>query len=181
MPTGDQIDRNFKLIKDLDVNYVLNDERFSFEVFHTIENENILEKKDEKQYKFLKWYSIGQPTLIESLRFLRDKRKSLFHFTNKGFYATIQILSDEQKELIIQEIKNVHKIDIKINQIDELKLNKFECGFTFRDDDGEVININGFVKSFNYIGEFQIDFQAANNSMEYKIFKEIVGDVFKLP
>jgi hypothetical protein len=157
---------------------VLNDERFSFEVFHTKENENILERKDEKKYKFLKWYSIGQPALFESLRSLRDKRISLFHFTNKGFYATIQILSDEQKELIIQEIKKVHKIDIKINQINELKLNNFECGIELRDDEGEVLNINGFVKSFKNVGEFKIDFQAANNSMEYKLFKETVGHDF---
>jgi hypothetical protein len=153
---------------------VLNDERSSFEVFHTKENENILERKDEKKYKFLKWYSIGQPVLIESLRSLRDKRISLFHFTNKGFYATIQILSDEQKEFIIQEIKKVHKIDILKNQIDELNLNKFECGFTFRDDDGEVLSINGLM-SFRSFGKFQIDFQAANNSLEYNIFKEAVG------
>ena len=157
---------------------MLNDERFSFVVFHTKENENILERKDEKKYKFLKWYSIGQPSLIESLRSLRDQRKSLFHFTNKGFYATIQILSDEQKELIIQEIKKVHKIDILKNQIDELKLNKFECEIEFRDDEGEVLNINGFVKSFKNVGKFQIDFQAANNSMEYKTLKETVGYVF---
>ena len=92
---------------------MLNDERLSFEVFHTKENENILERKDEKKYKFLKWYSIGQPVLIESLRSLRDKRISLFHFTNKGFYASIQILSDEQKELIIQEIKKFIKLILK--------------------------------------------------------------------
>jgi hypothetical protein len=92
---------------------VLNDERFSFEVFPTKENENILERKDEKKYKFLKWYSIGQPALFESFRSLRDKRISLFHFTNKGFYATIQILSDEQKELIIQEIKKFIKLILK--------------------------------------------------------------------
>jgi hypothetical protein len=52
-------------------------------VFPTKENENILERKDEKKYKFLKWYSIGQPALFESFRSLRDKRISLFHFTNK--------------------------------------------------------------------------------------------------
>jgi hypothetical protein len=157
---------------------VLNDERSSFEVFHTKENENILERKDEKKYKFLKWYSIGQPVLIESLRSLRDKRISLFHFTNKGFYATIQILSDEQKELIIQEIKKVHKIDILKNRIDELKLNKFECGITIPNDEGDVLNINGTVMSFLSISELKINFQATNNSLEYKTFKETVGHAF---
>jgi hypothetical protein len=160
---------------------VLDGERFSFEVFYTKENENILERKDEKKYKFLKWYSIGQPVLIESLGSLRSKRIKLFHFTNKGFYATIQILSDDQKELIIKEIKKVYKIDIKINQIDTLKLNKFECGIKFRDDDGEVLSINGTVMSFRSVGKFQIDFQTANNSLEYKTFKETVGYVFKIP
>ena len=82
--------------------------------------------------------------------------------------------------MIIQEIKNVHKIDIKINQIDELKLNNFECGIELRDDEGELLNINGFVKSFKNVGKFQIDFQAANNSLEYKTFKETVGNVFYL-
>jgi glutathionylspermidine synthase len=48
--------------------------------------------------------------------------------------------------LIIQEIKKVHKIDIKINQINELKLNNFECGIELRDDEGEELIINGFVK-----------------------------------
>ena len=155
-------------------------DRFSFEVFHNKENENILERKDEKKYKFLKWYSIGQPALIESFRSLKDKRKSLFHFTNKGFYATIQILSDEQKELIIQEIKKVHKIDILKNQIDELKLNKFKCGITIPNDEGDVLNINGTVMSFLSISELKINFQATNNSTEYKTFKETVGFVFNL-
>ncbi len=71
-------------------------------------------------------------------------------------------------------------MDILENQIDELKLNKFECGIELRDDEGEVLNINGFVKSFKNVGKFQIDIQAANNSLEYKTFKETVGNAFNL-
>jgi hypothetical protein len=54
----------------------------------------------------------------------------------------------------------------------------FECGIELRDDEGEVLNINGFVKSFKNVGEFKIDFQAANNSMKYNLFKETVGHAF---
>ncbi len=77
--------------------------------------------------------------------------------------------------MIIQKINKVPKLDIEINQIDELKLNNFECGIELRDNEGEVLSINGTLMSFRSFGKFQIDFQAANNSLEYNIFKETVG------
>jgi hypothetical protein len=60
--------------------------------------------------------------------------------------------------LIIREIKKFHKIDAKITQIDELKLNKFDCEITFPNNDGEVHKIKGYVKSFDGISKFQINF-----------------------
>ena len=92
--------RDFSIILEIDDNEV------NLEAYHSNENKEIIMTKNSQEYRHLRWFSIGYPIIVESESKIK-KTKSLFHFTSKGFYASIQMLTNGQKRMIMNEIKKL--------------------------------------------------------------------------
>lgn len=169
-------DRKNELLKeDFLVDYTVNDKQDYIEVFHTNENVRIMEENNSKNHRKLKWYTIGYPIITESDSRLKSK-KSFFHFTSKGFYASIKMLTDRQKRLIIQKIGRIHNISVEMSQIKELTLSKFDCQIElYGENDDESSIVKGSVKSFK-ASSFRIEFDSIYNSSEYNWLKRDVSD-----
>jgi predicted transcriptional regulator len=115
-----------------------------------------------------KWYSLGSPIIIESESKINKSKKSFFHFTQKGFYAIIKMLTNGQKISIIEEIKKVYNISIEMHQIIELKPNKFECELEINGDTEDEISIlQGSVVSFKSSFQLKLEFRASNNEQNW--------------
>ena len=79
-----------RLTRDFSVILVINDHDVDLEAYHSKENKEIIKAKNPQEYRNLRWLSIGYPIIVESESKI-EKTKSLFHFTSKLFYASIQI------------------------------------------------------------------------------------------
>ena len=99
---------------------------------------------------------------------INKSKKSFFHFTQKGFYAIIKMLTNGQKISIIEEIKKVYNISIEMHQIIELKPNKFECELEINGDTEDEISIlQGSVVSFKSSSQLKLEFRASNNEQNW--------------
>ena len=130
-PFNCQVNQRNVLYEYLSTILVVNENDVYLEAYDSKENKEILNENNPQKYRDLKWFSIGYPIIIE------NKNKSMLHFTEKGFYLSIQMLTNEQKGKIIDEISSVYNISIETNQIIELKPNKFECELKLNRDTKE--------------------------------------------
>lgn len=160
------------LYKDFVTSYTHDGKIVSFEVYHTKENEKLLNKTNRNNKK-LKWYSIGYPIIIESESKLKSENKSLFHFTQNSIYASVQLLTETQKKMIVEEIKLIYNVSVDLQQVNELKLTDFYCNLYFDGDgDGDdESSLFGSVESFK-VSPLRIEFEASSNSSDHERFKK---------
>jgi hypothetical protein len=162
-----------KLYKDISTLYMVNGEKVYIEAYHSLEDRKILKDKDYENYRLLEWHSIGYPVIVENESKIKSFNKSLFHFTQKTFYTSVQMLTNDQKILIAQEIKKVHNICIDIKQISELKLSKFECEIELYGNSED--DIRGSIRSFK-TDSLRLEFKHGNDSKEQKLFKDYLSE-----
>ena len=165
-----------KLYKDINTIYWINGVEVNIEAYQSLENRKIIREKDSESYRLLEWYSIGYPVVIESETKTKPSNKSFFHFTQKGFYAQVQMLTIDQKRLVIQQIKKVHNICVDLNQINELKVSRFDCEIELYGDNDDDLNVlSGYVRSFK-TDPLRIEFKYGNDSKEQQLLKNYLSD-----
>ena len=161
-----QVSKKDLLIRDFKTILAIDDHDVNLDAYHSKENKEILKKKNPQEYRHLNWFSIGYPIIVESESKL-TKHKSLFHFTSKGFYASIQMLTNGQKRMIMNEIKKIHNISVEMNQIVELKPDKLKCELELIGDSEEESSlIKGKVKSFKST-QLIIEFTASADEIKW--------------
>ena len=161
-----EVNQKALLNKDISAILEIDDHVVDLEAYHSKENDEILMGKHTQKYRHLKWFSIGYPIIVESESKL-TKNKSLFHFTSKGFYASIQMLTNGQKRMIMNEIKKIHNVSVAMNQVVELKPDNFECELELIGESEEETSIlKGKVKSFKST-HLIIDFEASSDEIKW--------------
>jgi hypothetical protein len=109
---------------DLRVDFQQDGETIPLEAYKSHENDLIMKEKNVQIYEKLKWYSIGNPLLV---KVKSNESEFIYRFTDRGFYARIEMLTTNHKKLLIDEVKRVYNITIGLNQIDHLILSSFSC------------------------------------------------------
>ena len=71
---------------DLRVSIKQDDEVVQLEAYKSHENDLILKERNIQNYQKLKWYSIGNPLLVE---LKSNDSEGIFHFNRRGFKARI--------------------------------------------------------------------------------------------
>ena len=164
------------MVRDVKISLVIDGEKINLEAYHSKEDKKIIKEKDKDSYQYLEWYSIGIPVVIESERSKIDNSKSFFHFTSNSFYGSIQMLTSEQKQLIVQEIKNIHNITVRENQIEDLKPSKLKCKMTlFGSNENEESQLQGEVKSFKSY-PLKLELNGRNDSLEQKWLEKALSE-----
>ena len=112
-------------LPDLVAEYSLNNvEKKQLEAFRTKSNDAILTNKSTDKYDQLHWVSLGYPelTAIKS-----SQGTNLFRFTRTGFYTYVEMLTEHQKNLFVNEAKRKYNINVKKEQITTLIASEFKC------------------------------------------------------
>ena len=109
---------------DLSVDFKQDGETKQLKAFKSHEIDLIIKEKNIQSYERLKWYSIGNPLLV---KVKSNDSEYIFQFNRRGFYARIEMLTINHKQLLIAEVKRVYNITIGLNQIDHLMLSSFTC------------------------------------------------------
>jgi hypothetical protein len=148
----------------LDIEVRIDDDRSSFEVFKSKENDLIINGGKIHDFRKLKWYSMGKPIVILT-KSEKYKSESFVHLQSEGFYLNIQILSEEHKKLIIKSINETHGIPVELFQIEEIPLKEFKCDFHLYLDDKESI-LKGVAKAFTRF-PLKVHFLANENEIKF--------------
>jgi hypothetical protein len=163
-------------IRDIKISLIIDDEKLNLEGYLTKEDKMIITKKEIDSYKYLEWFSIGIPVIIESERSKLDKSKSFFHFTSEYIYTSIQMLTSEQKQSIVEDIKINHNIIVRENQIENFKLSKFKCKMRlYGENEDENSELSGEVQSFKSY-PLKLEFKVGNTSAEQKWLKKSLSE-----
>jgi hypothetical protein len=165
-------------IRDIKISLTIDDdgEKVNLEGYLSKEDKMIITKKERDSYKYLEWYSIGVPVIIESERSKLDKSKSFFHFTSEYIYTSIQMLTSEQKQSIVEDININHNIIVRENQIENFKLSKFKCKMRlYGENEDENSELSGEVKSLESY-PLKLEFKAGNTSAEQKWLKKSLSE-----
>jgi hypothetical protein len=137
----------FHTFSDLKVNVVENGGSIKIEAFKSYQNDRIIRMNKNESFKDLKWYSIGNPSLIESST-KKNKNETLFHFAQPGFYTFINFLTEQHRKVLAEAVKRKYKIDINPNQIENMVLSKFNCDLLFLDENSKT-ELHGEVSIFD--------------------------------
>jgi hypothetical protein len=97
------------------------------EAYKAIANEQILNESKNDSMSKLSWVSLGYPTLVAFTSTNNKTRSELFHLSDGGFHAYINMLTPKQRDSIRDKIKLKYHIDVDKSQITNLILNKLEC------------------------------------------------------
>ena len=139
----------------------------NIEIFKPVSNEPILKEKNASQYEKLKFYSFGKPTLVAS------DQNNIFHFTSKGFYIQVEVLTKLQRNLIQEELETKYSVDLNENQIKSLAPTKFECRLEIECD--EFLYLDGITLNTNEY-PLRVHFNASKNSKEMKCIQTIIKE-----
>lgn len=151
---------------DLITSYKANGHEIQLEGFKYFKNsENITVDNFGKQ----KWFSIGKPSFIETKI---KGNEVVFHESAYGFYANIEMLTDEQKILLVKSASNKFKSNFTSDHIKNLKLSCFKCVINLLNEDGSSMSdVYGEVKSFDQY-PFRINLKM--NEAEKTKFKKLL-------
>ena len=143
------------------------DQSIHLKAFKSQENDKIIQLNKTEDFKYLKWYSFGNPTLIETRTRNKKRNEDLFHLTQEGFYTYIQMLTDKQRNLFTQSVKRTYKIDVDTKQIENLVLTSFICKILLNDT--KKIELVGEVTSLlNF--PLRLDFDYQKGTKERDLF-----------
>ena len=126
---------------DITAKYFSNNKWLYIDAYKSKRNDELLE---QEIYSNLRWYSLGDPSLVP----ISSLNEKIFLFGPKTFDAHLEMLTDEHKELFVQEVKKIHDVEVEPKQIEHLILSEFICEFDFYDENGEKSLVRGEVSSF---------------------------------
>lgn len=115
-------------LPDLVTDYDTDDGSVHLEAFKSFASDKILKEEpiNARKYGQLMWVSIGDPILSKS-KALSTQQPKLFHFSDSGFFTKVEMLTNKQRDIFMDIVKQKYDIDLKTNQIVNLILSRFEC------------------------------------------------------
>ena len=160
---------------DLVVDYFENGLIHGLEAYKSNGNDNILKENTSLNYNKLRWFSIGYPLLVKTK--ISNNNENLFHFNPRGFSVSIQMLTNEHKKLLVEEVKRKYKIAIELKQIDNLYLSTFTCKITIFNPSNstQFSDLPGAVSSFRTY-PLRLDFKVHKGSNELEWFNRSLAE-----
>ena len=144
------------------------------EAFRSTANDGILNEHNSAEYGRLFWVSIGSPKFIRS-GVPGTNQSAIFHKSRDGFYAQIQMLTEDQRQLFASAVRQKYNITVSINQVVNLILSTFECSLTEHDRNRNKYLLKGAVKNFH---EFPLamTFPAREDNEDYTLFSRLLHE-----
>jgi microcystin-dependent protein len=161
----------FSLV-DITIDVKENDQTTHLQAWKSSNNDAIIQSLKTEDYKKLSWVALGSPTLRKSRAINKDATNQIFHYNNDMIYAFVDMLTDNQKLIIVQAIKDKYSFD-KINesQVLNLILSRFDCSIKLKNGIRPRI-MRGEVKNF-YEYPLKLTFDAPIGSEHREIFEKL--------
>lgn len=159
----------FENTPDLFVEFVSENVANMMEAYPSVQNKEIL--KEKADFDKLEWFSIGHPTLQ---RFASNKcttalSRSAFKASRKGFSMLIDILTENQKMLFQDKIKQKYFTNVKNFQISRLLPSSIECAITLNCEEDTFV-VKGSTSNLRE-SPLRVDFSAPFRTRERKCFE----------
>jgi microcystin-dependent protein len=161
----------FSLV-DITIDIKENDQIVHLQAWKSVENNDIINSLKAQDYKKLSWVSLGNPTLKKTKAINKDGISQVFHYNNDIVYAFVEMLTDNQKLIIVDAIKKKYGIDkIDESQVVNLILSRFDCSIKLKDENFQRL-MKGEVKNF-YEYPLKLVFDAPIGSFHREIFEKL--------
>ena len=157
----------FHTYPDINAYYFEDGHSIQLEAFKSFDNQEILQHRNS--CKNLKWFSLGDPTLI-AVKSNKNKNESLFTFTPEGFYTHIQMLTDKQRKVLAETVNYKNNIDVDSNQFENIILTNLTCDIVLYDNKTKV-RLSGEVSTFNKF-PLRLNFDYPTETKERELFKK---------
>ena len=188
LSTGNNIDREVEIhardladtniafdLPDLTVTMETKTGTHQLEAYKSVNNDKIIRDRATDQVSQLFWVSVGRPTFVKTPTKSNANEIAVFHSSNFGFTAYIQMLTPDQRSELASTAKNKYRLDVAEKQILNLILSNFECSLVMFDETGEKHLLTGNVHEFREF-PLRMDFLARPRSIERKLFDELLSD-----
>lgn len=149
--------------------------KFQLEAYRSTSNDAILKGGSGGKTSELNWVSLGMPEFIRTSDMINPELFRTFHLNPYGFTSYIQMMTEEQRQMLVATVQAKYGVDITENQIVNLILASFQCTLTMYDEFGNAFLLTGVVSDFNAF-PLRMDFGARPSSEEYKLFSELIND-----
>ena len=161
----------FSLV-DITIDVDENDQIIHLQAWKSINNNDIINSRKVEDYKKLSWVALGNPTLKKSKLTNKNKTSQIFHYNNDIIYAFVEMLTNNQKLIIVDAIKNKYGFDtIDKSQVVNLILSRFDCSIKLKDGNRQRL-MKGEVKNF-YEYPLKLVFDAPIGSIQREIFEKL--------
>jgi hypothetical protein len=136
-------------------------------------NKQIIEDKDVSKYGQLKWMTYGYIRLVQIKKTPTSISTEYFEFTRDYISIQVEMLTDEQKLLFVDKIKEKYNVEVKSEQIQNLVLKNLECITHFKDElrNNRSFGLVGRVENLDRF-PLRIDFKAREGTRERRILEE---------
>ena len=168
---------------DLTIDFDTKDGNYHLEAFKLQSNDDILSSKKESDYSKLSWFSLGHPVLVNnylnssSLVESRNKATTakLFRFSPEGFHIFVEMLTNEQKKLFVNEVYSKYNVSIKSKQIVRLIPEKFSCSLVIFDkSQRNKVHLKGYARNLREY-PLRVDFFYSQFNRERVVFEERIN------
>lgn len=131
----------------------------------------VFQKNKSTTFNRLTWMSLGYPKLLEkNLSYTNQSR--IFHFYDQGFYAFIETLNKDYKNVLTRDLFDKYSINVDNSQILNIPLAYFGCEIVLYDQKHlKNVSIIGKVRNFNQ-HPYKLIFNVHSNSTERNLFEE---------
>jgi hypothetical protein len=161
----------FSLV-DITIDIKENDQIIHLQAWKSVNNNDIINSLKAQDYKKLSWVALGNPTLKKSKVINKNKTSQIFHYNNDIIYAFVEMLTNNQKLIIVDAIKNKYGFDtIDKSQVVNLILSRFDCSIKLKDGNRQRL-MKGEVKNF-YEYPLKLVFDAPIGSIHREIFEKL--------
>jgi len=161
----------FSLV-DITIDVDENDQIIHLQAWKSISNDAIINSLKVQDYKKLSWVALGNPTLKKSKAIKKNRTSQIFHYNDYIIYAFVEMLTNNQKLMIVDAIKNKYGFDtIDKSQVVNLILSRFDCFLKLKDGNRPRL-MRGEVKNF-YEYPLKLVFDAPIGSIHRETFEKL--------
>ena len=93
----------FSLV-DITIDIKENDQMIHLQAWKSVNNNDIINSLKAQDYEKLSWVSLGNPTLKKTKAINKDGISQVFHYNNDKVYAFVEMLTDNQKLIIVDAV-----------------------------------------------------------------------------
>jgi hypothetical protein len=154
---------------DVVKDYVRDDgTRVRLNAYKTSKNQALM---DNQKFTDLRWVSFGKPEIVKM-----NNNQGLFQMAKLSFSLYFEMLTNRDKEVLADEVKEAKNITVRTAQFSDIDSNIIKCTIKLYDfKEKKIVSLNGKVININQ-APYKIDFEYPIGTKERLLFEEEIKE-----